>query len=60
MAIAETVKNYLSQMSIYYYLVPYPHSGSIHEAARLSHAAEDQIARGVIVKDASGYTMVTL
>jgi Ala-tRNA(Pro) deacylase len=58
MAIAETVKNYLAQKSVDYDLVSHPHSGSSHETAETSHVREDHIAKGVIVKDASGYAMV--
>ncbi len=60
MAIAETVKNYLAQKSVDYDLVPHPHSGSSHETAEASHVREDHIAKGVIVKDASGYAMVVV
>ena len=58
MAIAETVKNYLTQKSVDYDLVAHPHSGSSHETAEASHVSEDHIAKAVIVKDASGYAMV--
>jgi Ala-tRNA(Pro) deacylase len=58
MAIAETVKNYLAQKSVDYDLVSHPHSGSSHETAEASHVREDHIAKGVIVKDSSGYAMV--
>ena len=60
MAIAETVKNYLAQKSVDYDLVSHPHSGSSHETAAASHVREDHIAKGVIVKDASGYAMVVV
>ncbi len=60
MAIAETVKNYLAQKSVDYDLVSHPHSGSSHETAEASHVREDHIAKGVIVKDASGYAMVVV
>ena len=58
MAIAETVKNYLAQKSVDYDLVSHPHSGSSHETAEASHVREDHIAKGVIVKDTSGYAMI--
>lgn len=60
MAIAETVKNYLSRKSVGYELETHPHSGSSHETALASHISEDHIAKGVIVKDASGYAMVVV
>ena len=60
MAIAETVKNYLAQKSVDYDLVSHPHSGSSHETAEASHVREDHIAKGVIVKDASGYAMLVV
>jgi len=60
MAIAETVKNYLTEMAVDYTLPAHPHSGSSHETAEAAHVAEDHIAKGVIVKDASGYAMVVV
>jgi Ala-tRNA(Pro) deacylase len=60
MAIAQTVKNYLSQKSVNYGLETHPHSGSSHETALASHISEDHIAKGVIVKDATGYAMVVV
>ncbi len=60
MAIAETVKNYLTQKAVDYTLPVHPHSGSSHETAEASHVREDHIAKGVIVKDASGYAMVVV
>ena len=58
MAIAETVKNHLDQKAVSYDLITHPHSGSSHETAEASHMPEDHIAKGVMVKDGSGYAMV--
>jgi Ala-tRNA(Pro) deacylase len=58
MAIAETVKNYLQQKAISYDQVAHPHSGSSHETAVASHIREDHIAKGVMVKDDTGYAML--
>jgi len=58
MAIAQTVKNYLDQKAVQYELKTHPHSGSSHETSLASHVSEDHIAKGVIVKDASGYAMI--
>lgn len=58
MAIASTVKNYLDQASVDYYLIPHPHSGSSHETAEAAHIEEDHIAKAVVVKDENGYAMV--
>ena len=60
MAIAETVKNYLEQKSIQYYVVPHPHTGSSHETAEACHVEEDHIAKAVMVKDETGYAMLLL
>ena len=60
MAIAETVKNYLAQKAVDYNLPSHSHSGSSHETSEASHVREDHIAKGVIVKDASGYAMVVV
>ena len=60
MAIAETVKNYLTQKAVDYTLPSHPHTGSSHETAEASHVREDHIAKGVIVKDAVGYAMVVV
>ena len=60
MAIAETVKNQLLKKAVDYDQVYHPHSGSSHETAEASHVREDHIAKGVIVKDDSGYAMVVV
>ena len=60
MAIAETVINYLVEKNVTYDQVSHPHSGSTHETAEASHVREDHIAKGVIVKDASGYAMIVV
>ena len=60
MAIADTVKNFLAEKSVDYELMAHPHTGSSHETAEASHVREDHIAKGVIVKDASGYAMVVV
>jgi Ala-tRNA(Pro) deacylase len=60
MAVAETVKRFLEQLSIKYDLVPHPHTGSSHETAEAAHVSEDHIAKAVIVKDAAGYAMVVI
>ena len=60
MAIAETVKNYMTQKAVDYTLPSHPHTGSSHETAEASHVREDHIAKGVIVKDASGYAMIVV
>ncbi|MCK5394607.1 MAG: YbaK/EbsC family protein [Gammaproteobacteria bacterium] len=60
MAIAETVKNHLTQKAVDYTLPSHPHSGSSHETAEASHVPEDHIAKGVIVKDTSGYAMLVV
>ena len=60
MAIAETVRDYLAKKAVDYTLPSHPHSGSSHETAEAAHVPEDHIAKGVIVKDASGYAMVVV
>jgi len=60
MAIADTVKNFLENNLVEYYLVPHPHTGSSHETAEATHVDEDHIAKGVMVKDEAGYAMIVL
>jgi Ala-tRNA(Pro) deacylase len=60
MAIAKTIKDYLASKTVDYQLETHPHSGSSHETALASHVCEDHIAKGVIVKDGSGYAMVVV
>jgi len=60
MAIAETLKDYLNEKAVDYTLPFHSHSGSSHETAEASHVREDHIAKGVIVKDDSGYAMVVI
>jgi len=60
MAIAETIKNYLAERAVDYTLPSHPHSSSSHETAEASHVREDHIAKGVMVKDSSGYAMLVV
>lgn len=60
MAIADTVKDYLTEKAVDYTLPFHSHSGSSHETAEASHVPKDHIAKGVIVKDESGYAMVVV
>ncbi|MCK4704786.1 MAG: YbaK/EbsC family protein [Gammaproteobacteria bacterium] len=60
MAIAETVKNFLEQKAVEYDLVSHPHTGSSHETAEASYVDEDHIAKGVMVKDSTGYAMMVV
>ena len=60
MAIAQTVKDFLTSNAVDYNLPYHPHSGSSHETAEAAHVDEDHIAKGVIVKDDSGYAMVVI
>ena len=60
MALAETVRTFLAKRSIDYDLVPHPHTGSSHETAVAAHVSEDHIAKAVIVRDDTGYTMVVV
>ena len=60
MAIAKTVKHFLTQKSVDYDMVSHPHTGSSHETAEASHVNEDHIAKAVIVKDDSGSAMVVV
>ena len=60
MAIAKTVKDFLTQKSVDYHMVSHPHTGSSHETAEASHVNEDHIAKAVIVMDDSGYAMVVV
>jgi Ala-tRNA(Pro) deacylase len=60
MAVAETVKRFLEQLSVEYDLVSHPHTGSSHETAEAAHVSEDHIAKAVIVKDLAGYAMIVV
>ena len=60
MAMADTVKKFMTQMSIDYELVSHPHTGSSHETAEASHVREDHLAKAVIFKDFTGYAMVVV
>jgi Ala-tRNA(Pro) deacylase len=55
-----TIQRYLTRQGVAYDLVAHPHTGSSRETANAAHVREDHIAKGVIVKDDSGYAMVVV
>lgn len=60
MALAETVKIYLSTHHVEYELVAHHKTASSHETAQAAHVMDDHVAKAVIVRDAKGYAMVVI
>ena len=60
MAIAETLRAYLDQKGIAYQLVAHPRTYSSHDTAAAAHVPEDHLAKGVVLKDETGYVAVVV
>lgn len=60
MAMAETIKSYMSAHQIDYDLVPHPKTYNSRESAEATHIPDDHIAKAVIVKDGQGYAMAVI
>lgn len=60
MAIADTVKAHLESLNMDYELVTHPRTYSSRETAAAAEVREDHIAKGVLLKDASGYLLAVI
>ena len=60
MTIAATLMNTLTSAHISYEVVDHPKSFSSAQTASVAHVPDDHIAKGVLVKDESGYVMVVI
>lgn len=60
MALAETIKSWLSDHHVEYDLVPHHETFSSHATAQTAHVMDDHVAKAVIVKDAKGYAMAVI
>ncbi len=60
MAIAETLRAYLDQKGIAYDLVAHPRTYSSHDSAAAAHVPDDHLAKGVVLKDDTGYVEVVV
>ena len=57
MPIAQTLINYLQDRSVDYELVEHPHTETAKESARSSHLPAHQVAKAIVLKDATGYVL---
>ena len=60
MAIAKTLKAYLTARGVPYELVPHPRSSTTLEAAHAAHVPGDQVAKAVVLEDADGYVVAVV
>ncbi len=60
MSIAPTLQAYLKQQEAKYSLRKHPRTGSSMETAEAAHIPGDCLAKGVVLKDASGYLLVVV
>ena len=60
MAIADTVRDHLESLHMAHELVPHPRSSSSRETAAAAAVRQDHIAKGVVLKDASGYLLAVI
>lgn len=57
MAIATTLKSYLTDQHVHYDLVKHPRSQSALESAHSAHVPSHQVAKAVVLEDADGYVV---
>lgn len=60
MAIADTIRNYLTQNNVDFEPVPHPETCSSRETAQATHVRQDHIAKAVLLKDRKGYALVVI
>ncbi len=60
MAIAATLKQYLSDQGVDYDAVAHPHTGGSLETAESAHVSGDDIAKAIVLKDEDGYLVAVL
>ena len=60
MAIAKTLKAYLTARGVPYELVSHPRSSTTLEAAHAAHVPGDQVAKAVVLEDADGYVVAVV
>lgn len=60
MAIAKTIKSWLSDNHIEFDLVPHYKTHSSHDTARAAHIMDDHIAKAVLLKDDKGFALAVI
>jgi Ala-tRNA(Pro) deacylase len=60
MTVAASVVRVLADHGTKYDLIPHPKSFSSIESANTAHVPEDHIAKGVLLKDSSGYVLAVI
>jgi Ala-tRNA(Pro) deacylase len=60
MAIAETVRKYLTQHAVEFEPVPHPKTFTSRDTAQATHVREDHIAKAVLLKDSQGYALAVI
>jgi Ala-tRNA(Pro) deacylase len=60
MTIATSVMNTLTSANIVYEVVAHPKSFSSSETAAVAHVADDHIAKGVLLRDTTGYLLAVI
>ena len=60
MSIPKTVTHHLERNGMDYTVVPHPRTYSSSRTAQASHISGEKIAKGVLVKDATGYMLAVL
>ena len=58
MTMVAKLKAYLDQHDAQYKIRRHPHTGSSMETAEAAHVPGDSLAKGVVLKDSSGYLLV--
>ena len=60
MSMAGNVRNYLDRTGIHYSVDQHPHSSTSMHTAEAAHVSGEQVAKGVLLKDAFGYMLAVV
>ncbi len=60
MSMASNVRNYLDRTGIHYSVDRHPYASTSMRTAQVAHVPGDQIAKGVLLKDAAGYVLAVV
>ncbi|WP_346838789.1 YbaK/EbsC family protein [Microbulbifer sp. SAOS-129_SWC] len=60
MTMAATVSQFLNDHSVHYRVIPHTHSATSRESAHAASVREDQVAKGILLKDQLGLVMAVI
>jgi Ala-tRNA(Pro) deacylase len=60
MSMASNVRNFLDRTGIHYSVDRHPHALTSMRTAQVAHVSGEQVAKGVLLKDAAGYLLAVV